>query len=107
TWPMGRGSFGWRIPSANGLQWLEYLDSSTSVFASTVTWKRRRAMSRIKHGKWPITHYIEEPNLSAGWARAFLAIASHSGREIEPLLVSITDFDNGVAKESKSVRDAL
>jgi hypothetical protein len=50
---------------------------------------------------------IEETNLSYAWSRAFLHIIDHSGKEISPLLITLTGLDNGMPNENKDIRDAL
>jgi hypothetical protein len=49
----------------------------------------------------------EETNLSAAWARAFLAVSTKYGRELSPFLVSITGFHDGRVIEDKDLRHAL
>jgi hypothetical protein len=50
---------------------------------------------------------INETNLSLAWGRAFLHIIDNSGKEISPLVVSLTGFRDGIPKEEQSIRDAL
>lgn len=50
---------------------------------------------------------IEETNLSRAWSRAFLHIIDNPGKEISPLLVSLTGLTNGIAHEDIGIRDAL
>lgn len=51
---------------------------------------------------------VNEPCLSRAWAQAFLHIIDNSGKEITPLVLSITGFqDKGVAVEDASLRHAL
>jgi hypothetical protein len=50
---------------------------------------------------------IEETNLSYAWARAFLHVKDNSGKEISPLLISLTGFTNGMPDEDQSIREAL
>ncbi len=51
---------------------------------------------------------ISESNLSKAWAEAILHIMDHSGKEISPLLISITGCDvSGVASEDTAVRSEL
>jgi len=50
---------------------------------------------------------IEETNLSCAWSRAFLHIIDNHGKEISPLLVTLTGFTNGVLDEDQAIRDAL
>lgn len=47
-------------------------------------------------------------NLSAVWSEVFIHIIDHPGRQIAPLVLSITGFDEqGVAAEDADVRSAL
>lgn len=56
------------------------------------------------HG--PLT--IDEPNLSKAWAKAVIHAIDHVGKEITPLVLSVTGFDeNGKAPEDNAVRHAL
>lgn len=50
---------------------------------------------------------IDETNLSHAWGRAFLHIIDNPGKEISPLVVSLTGFSNGIQNEDQSIRDAL
>lgn len=51
---------------------------------------------------------ISSDNLSVAWARAFKHIVDHPGKEISPLVFSVSGFDGrGRAAEDMSVRDAL
>jgi len=50
---------------------------------------------------------INETNLSCAWSRIFLHIIDNPGKEISPLVVSLTGFSSGIVNEDKSVRDAL
>lgn len=51
---------------------------------------------------------IDEPNLSKAWAKAVLHTIDHAGKEITPLVLSVTGFDeNGKAAEDTAVRHAL
>ena len=51
---------------------------------------------------------IDHPNLSAAWAEAFVHIIDHSGKELAPLVLSITGFAaDGAAMEDKDVRNQL
>lgn len=50
---------------------------------------------------------LDENNLSLVWARAFLHIIDNPGKEISPLIVSVTGFSDGVPHEDQSVRKAL
>ena len=52
--------------------------------------------------------FITSDNLSAAWSRVYLHTLDHPGKEISPLIVSITGFDkDGKAQEDASVRVAL
>lgn len=56
------------------------------------------------HG--PLT--VDEPNLSKAWATAILHAIDHTGKEITPLVLSVTGFDdNGKPTEDPAVRQAL
>ncbi|HAG79883.1 MAG TPA: thymidylate synthase [Cyanobacteria bacterium UBA12227] len=50
---------------------------------------------------------IDEDNLSYAWARAFLHIMDNSGKEISPLVVSITGFTDGIPNEDRNIRQSL
>jgi thymidylate synthase len=51
---------------------------------------------------------VEDRNLSHAWARAFLHVIEHPGKEISPLIISVTGFDDdGVAVEDETIRIAL
>lgn len=51
---------------------------------------------------------VDEPNLSKAWAKAVLHAIDHVGKEIIPLVLSVTGFDeNGKAAEDTAVRYAL
>lgn len=50
---------------------------------------------------------IEDTNLSYAWSRAFLHILDNPGKEISPLVITLTGFTNGVPKEDQVIRDAL
>lgn len=51
---------------------------------------------------------IDESNLSKAWAKAVLHTVDHAGKEIIPLVLSVTGFDeNGKAAEDNAVRQAL
>ncbi len=50
---------------------------------------------------------IEETNLSRAWASAFLHIIDNPGKEISPLLITLTGFTNGIPDEDRSIREAL
>ena len=50
---------------------------------------------------------INETNLSYAWCRAFLHIIDLSGKEISPLIISLTGFNQGIPNEDQSIREAL
>lgn len=50
---------------------------------------------------------IEEINLSHAWSRAFLHIIDNPGKEISPLVITLTGFTDGVADEDSAIRVAL
>lgn len=50
---------------------------------------------------------IDKTNLSHAWAKAFLHIIDNSGKEISPLVVSITGFTDGIPNEDTDIRHAL
>jgi len=50
---------------------------------------------------------IEETNLSHAWSRAFLHVIDNSGKEISPLLITLTGFNNGIPNEDQAIRYAL
>ncbi len=51
---------------------------------------------------------MDESILSSAWAKAFLHVIDHSGKEISPLILSVTGFDdNGIPAEDTTVRQAL
>lgn len=51
---------------------------------------------------------VNQLNLSAAWAEAVLHVLDHPGKEIAPLILSITGFlDEGVAPENDPVRRQL
>ena len=47
--------------------------------------------------------FIDEPNLSHAWGKAFLHIIDNTGSEITPLLVTVTNFDNGAVREDANI----
>lgn len=52
--------------------------------------------------------FITSENLGAAWSRVYLHTLDHPGKEISPLIVSITGFDNdGRPREDANVRGAL
>lgn len=50
---------------------------------------------------------IDEGNLSYAWAKAFLHIIDNPGKEISPLVVSITSFNNGIPNEDRDIQQSL
>ncbi|MGB3508454.1 MAG: thymidylate synthase [Microcoleaceae cyanobacterium] len=50
---------------------------------------------------------ISGENLSHVWARIFLHIIDNSGKEIAPLVVSITGLKNNIIQEDREIRVAL
>src|SRR5262245_35104531 len=60
---------------------------------------------RLKMSSSPL--FLDESNLSFAWARAFLHIIDNRGKEISPLIVSVTGLNNGIPREDQSVREAL
>ena len=50
---------------------------------------------------------IEETNLSHAWSRAFLHIIDHPGKQVSPLLITLTGFTNGMPNEDPAIREAL
>lgn len=50
---------------------------------------------------------IDETNLSHAWGRIFLQIINNPGKEISPLVVSLTGFSNGIPDEDQAIQDAL
>ena len=50
---------------------------------------------------------IEETNLSRAWSRVFLHIMDNPGKEISPLLITLTGFNNGMPNENKDILEAL
>ncbi len=50
---------------------------------------------------------IEENNLSIAWARAFLHSMESPGGEINPLIVIVNGFDDGIIEENSGIRDIL
>jgi hypothetical protein len=50
---------------------------------------------------------IEEANLSVAWARAIKMVTSRGTKELAPLVLSVTAFDNGVPSEHPRVREAI
>jgi hypothetical protein len=53
----------------------------------------------------PVT--ISDSNLSHAWGRALWYAIKNPGKEIKPLILSITGFDNGQPAEDANIRTAL
>ena len=52
--------------------------------------------------------FIEDDNLSLAWGRVVRHVVDHTGREITPLIVSVTGFDSqGMPDELSEIRDRL
>lgn len=59
---------------------------------------------RIPTAPW----HTNEPNLSQAWAKAFLQVIDNPGKEITPLVVSVSGFaDDGTPREDTELRQAL
>jgi hypothetical protein len=50
---------------------------------------------------------IEETNLSRAWGRALIHIIDHSGTKATPVLISLTNFPDGVPEEDPDIRREL
>jgi len=51
---------------------------------------------------------VDEPNLSKAWSKAILHVIDHAGKEVSPLILSVTGFDdNGTPAEDSAVRRTL
>ncbi|NUM53518.1 MAG: thymidylate synthase [Candidatus Hydrogenedentes bacterium] len=50
---------------------------------------------------------IEAANLSTAWGRAFLHVMSRSPRQLAPLIVSISEFNEGTPVETTRIREEL
>ncbi len=50
---------------------------------------------------------IEETNLSHAWAKILLHIIDNPGKEISPLVVSLTGFSKGIPLEDNNIQSAL
>lgn len=60
--------------------------------------------------KHPVTapFLVDEPSLSTAWAKAFLHIVDHPGKEISPLVLSISGFrTDRTAPEDEQLRQIL
>lgn len=63
-------------------------------------------MSKLTHAIGPLL--VDEPDISRAWARALLHVIDHAGREISPLILSVTGFDKrGEVPETPAIREAL
>jgi hypothetical protein len=51
--------------------------------------------------------FVDEPNLSVAWARAFLAVMERGVRGLAPLVVRITGFEDGEPQERQDIRTCL
>lgn len=52
--------------------------------------------------------HTDEPSLSQAWAKAFLQVIDNPGKEITPLVLSVTGFaDDGSPREDPGLRQAL
>jgi thymidylate synthase len=50
---------------------------------------------------------IEETNLSYAWGRILLQIIDNPGKEISPLVVSLTGFHEGIPQEDNNIKNEL
>jgi thymidylate synthase len=50
---------------------------------------------------------VKSQNLSQAWAEAFIHLIDNEGKEISPLVVSISDFVDDIAQEDNNVRNEL
>ena len=50
---------------------------------------------------------IEDTNLSHAWGDAFLKIIDNPGKEISPLVITLTGFNNGLPNEDTAIVKAL
>jgi len=50
---------------------------------------------------------IEDTNLSHAWSRVFLHIIDNPGKEISPLIITLTGFTNGAPNEDQVIRNEL
>ncbi|MEM9807941.1 MAG: thymidylate synthase [Cyanobacteria bacterium P01_D01_bin.56] len=50
---------------------------------------------------------IEEINLSHAWAKIILHVIDNPGKEISPLIVSITGFSEGIPIENENIKELL
>ncbi len=53
-------------------------------------------------------HYVEDNNLSIAWIKALQLVSAPGKKEVAPLVVSITEFDeNGRPRESSAIRTLI
>ncbi|MDE0212312.1 MAG: hypothetical protein OXJ64_20825 [Boseongicola sp.] len=65
-------------------------------------------MSKAKSMVAPPPFLIDDTNLSRAWARLLLQVLDNAGKEVAPLILSVTGFaQNGIAVEDPAVRQAL
>ena len=65
-------------------------------------------MSKAKTLVAPPPTVIDDTNLSRAWARLLLQVLDRAGKEVAPLILSLSGFDqNGAAVEDPAVRQAL
>ena len=65
-------------------------------------------MSKAKTLVAPPPTVIDDTNLSRAWARLLLQVLDGAGKEVAPLILSLSGFDqNGAAVEDPAVRQAL
>lgn len=50
---------------------------------------------------------IKETNLSHAWGSVFLNIIDNPGKEISPLVITLTGFNNGLPNEDETIVKAL
>lgn len=62
-------------------------------------------MSKHTRGTAPVI--IADTTVSGAWARTLLHVLDHPGKEISPLVLSVTGFDSGFVPEDVAVRGAL
>ena len=65
-------------------------------------------MSKARSLVAPPPFLIDDTNLSRAWARLLLQVLDNAGKEVAPLVLSVTGFaQNGTAVEDPAVRQAL
>ena len=62
-------------------------------------------MSKHTSGTTPIL--VADTNVSGAWAQTLLHVLDHPGKEISPLVLSVTGFGGAPVSENADVRDAL